>query len=287
MILGAATVRFSDPKAGIDVTEEPVFLAPVTDEVVPVRWEDATESPLTLDRLADAPPEEAAVYALLPDIASRPKSYDVWRRDLARWLGATRRREILRSPAYRLYSNPGETERDFRIRLGQHGREQRDRWVAEIRAKYASRAAALQERLRRAQQAAAREQEQVTQQGLQTAISIGATLLGALLGRKAVSATSLGRATTAARGAGRVLKERQDASRAGETVEAIARGQAELEAQLAAEIASLEAKTDPLTERFETVALAPRKSHIAVKLVALAWAPQWLGPDGEATPAWT
>jgi hypothetical protein len=53
-----------------------------------------------------------------------------------------------------------------------------------------------------------RESEQVTQQALQAAISIGTTLIGAFLGRKAVTASTLGHATTAVRGAGRVLEER-------------------------------------------------------------------------------
>ena len=66
------------------------------------------------------------------------------------------------------------------------------------------------------EQAVERESEQVTQQGLQTAISIGTTLIGVMLGRKAMTAATLGRATTAARGAGRVLKERQDVGRASE-----------------------------------------------------------------------
>ena len=56
---------------------------------------------------------------------------------------------------------------------------------------------------------------------LQTGVSMGATLLGALLGRKAVSAGTLGRATTAARGVGRSMKEAADIKRAGESVEAV------------------------------------------------------------------
>ena len=58
----------------------------------------------------------------------------------------------------------------------------------------------------------ARESEQVSQQRLQTAISMGATLVGALFGRKSMSA-SIGRATTTARGVGRTMREREDVER--------------------------------------------------------------------------
>src|SRR5262249_46456828 len=116
---------------------------------------------------------------------------------------------------------PGESKRDFAIRLAQAVREERDGATERLRQKYATEMAKLKEKLRRAQQTEARESEQATQSGIQAAISVGATVIGAILSRKAISASTLGRATTAARGASRVLKERQDVGRAQETVEAV------------------------------------------------------------------
>jgi hypothetical protein len=179
----------------------------------------------------------------------------------------------------------GRAERDFGS-AQETAREQRDQWAEQLRKKYAPKIAAHEERLRRAQQTAAREKEQVMHQGLQTAVSVGATLLGAFLGRKAVGATNIGRATTAARGVGRVLKEHQDVGRAEETVEAIRQQLADLEAEFKAEMTALETKTDPLAERLETVVVKPKKMHITVRLVALVWVPQWQSPQGKSTPAW-
>jgi len=51
-------------------------------------------------------------------------------------------------------------------------------------------------------------------------------------------------------------------------------------------MAALEAKTDPLTERLETVVMKPKKTHASVRLVALVWVPQWQNPQGKTTPAW-
>ena len=102
-----------------------------------------------------------------------------------------------------------------------------------------------------------RESEQAKQQGIQTAISVGATILGAFLGRKSINVSTIGRATTAARGAGRVLKETQDVGRAKETVAAVDEAIAALDAQFKAEADALGASTDPLTEPLETLALKP------------------------------
>jgi hypothetical protein len=96
-----------------------------------------------------------------------------------------------------------------------------------------------------------RESEQVTQQGLQAAISIGTTLIGAFLGRKAVTASTLGRATTAVRGAGRVLKERQDVGRAKETVEALQQQLADLDEAFKVDAEKFGPSGDALAEPLE------------------------------------
>ena len=72
----------------------------------------------------------------------------------------------------------------------------------------------LEDRIRRAEERVAREQSQFQQQSVQTAISMGATVLGALFGRKLASAGTIGRATTAARGAGRAMREHEDVATA-------------------------------------------------------------------------
>jgi hypothetical protein len=205
---------------------------------------------------------------------------------LAGWLHRTQAVTLYRSPALGTLSQPAESEREFRIRLQQAGREQRDAASEVLRQKYAPKIAAIQERMRRAEQSVARESQQVTQQGIQAAISVGATLLGAFLGRKAVSTSTLGRATTALRGAGRVLKEREDVGRAQENVATLLQQLADLEAQFKAEVEASAAAADPLTEKLESVTVRPTKPNIIVRLVALAWTPWWVPRSGDAVPAW-
>jgi hypothetical protein len=284
-VLGVATVRLADAKKGVDVTEDVALAAPITDEAVPVDWARATPVAVTLADL-EREPANGAAFAALPPAAARAKSYAGWSRDLAAWLHRTHAVELYRSPGLRAFSRPGESERDFRVRLQQTTHEQRDAASDALRRKYAPRIATLQERIRRAEQAVERESQQASQQTLQTAISVGATLLGAFMGRRAVSASTLGRATTAARGAGRVMKESADVGRARETLEALREQLAELEAQFRAETDVIGARVDPLTEPLETVRIRPTRQNIAVRLVALAWRPGWRAAGGAVTPAW-
>ncbi|HYO08039.1 MAG TPA: hypothetical protein VER17_03640 [Tepidisphaeraceae bacterium] len=284
MLLGCATVYFSDAKTGINHEQAVSALTPVTGDVVPVDWAQSQEVEWVETDL-EREPEPAGVFAALPPTASRAKSYDLWKKSFVDWLYRGRQLELFRSPSLKLVSNPGESERDFRVRLQQSAREERDARVEKLRQKYMPKVNALQERKRRAQHAVDREREQASAAGWGTAISVGSTVLGALFGRKTMTAGTIGRATTAARGASRTYKERQDITRAGENVEAIDQQLADLNAQFMEEATQLSAAHNPMTEELETVALKPKKTNISVRTVVLAWAPYWQAGE-QMTPAW-
>jgi hypothetical protein len=284
MALGAGQVHFSDAKSAVDSTDDVLVLAAIEDSPEPLRWDDAKPAGVALSDL-DRDPQPGAPFENPAPPAFDPKRWEGWSRDFAAWLFRTRRLDLFRSPSAQETSKPGESERDFRARLQQKAREDRDAGADALRARYAARLAALQERKRRAEQAVDREKQQATSAGLQTAISIGATVLGALLGRKAVSATNIGRATTAARGAGRTVQQAGDIARAKEDVAAIDAQIAALEGELQAELDQRAAAADPLTEKLEALSLRPKKSDVSVRFVALAWAP-FRGEGGGAEPAW-
>lgn len=285
MLLGMAQVRVVDAKVGVDVTQEVAFLTAIADAPVPVDWDEAVEAGIVVSDLEQVPQAEAQ-FAALPAPAGKAKHYEVWGKEFAAWLYRTQSVPLFTSARLTLLSRPGETERDFRIRLQQTLHERRDQETDRLRQKYAPKFAALQERRRRAEQAVAREEEQANQSKVQAALAVGATLLQAFMGRKTVSAGTIGKATTAIRGAGRAIKETKDVGMAKENVAAIDRQLADLEAQFQGDVDKLAATLDGRAEPLETLALRPAKSHIVVKLVALAWAPAWQDERGQRAMAW-
>ena len=286
MLLASSQVRYVDDKSGIDTMQEVAMLVPFTEGAVTVDWDHAVPAQLSLDDL-ERSPEDTVQYLPLPAAAGKAKSYEAYRKEFGGWLYRTQKLQVFRSPSSGQLSRPGESERDFRVRLQQSGREERDKVADALRRKYAPKMAALEERVRRAEQRREKEQAEVRSSQMQAAISVGASILGAFLGRKAISATNIGRATTAIRGAGRVLKESQDVTFAEDNVAALRQQRADLEAQFKAESDALAGASDPLQEKFEDVSLKPAKGNIAVKLVTLAWTPHWRAPNGAISPAWT
>lgn len=285
MLLGASQIRFSDAKSGIDSTQDVTVLAPMADGPVAVDWDWSTATDLVVADL-EQNPEEDAQFLALPASAGKAKSYADWNKDFGGWLFRTQKVELFRSPSTKDVSTPDESERDFRVRLQQTGREQRDKGAEMLRQKYASKMTTLQERIRRAALAKEKQQAESRSSQVQAAISVGASILGAFLGRKTISASNIGRATTAIRSAGRVMKESQDVGAAEENVTALQQQLADLEAQFKSESDALAAATDPLNEKLETVSIKPTKANIAVKLVALVWTPHWRNRNGQLIQAW-
>lgn len=225
-----------------------------------------------------------ATYAALPAGALRAANYATWEKTLKTFIYQTVTLELSACPALKQVSRPGEAEGDFRARLGQTMRERRDGEADRLKRQYAPKFMALQEQRRRAQARVEAEKAQYGQQTLQTAISVGATIMGALFGRKAMSVGNMGRATTAVRGAGRAMRERGDIGRATDTVAAVHERLAALQEQFDQAAAQLHAGYDPAMAEFTRIAVRPRKTDIAVSEVALVWLPWHRAADGTVEP---
>ena len=102
------------------------------------------------------------------------------------------------------------------VAKAQMSREARDAAVEKLRKEYAPKLARAEEKLRNAEQVVAREKGQAQTAKVQTVISVGATILTSLLGNKRINYSTIGRATTAARGAGRAMEQAGDVKRAEE-----------------------------------------------------------------------
>ena len=213
VVLGAARVSFGDSKLGIDEVRDVVYAADINPGAVAVDWAEAVKLDVQTAQLR-ATADSGATYEEVPAAGLQAKNYAAWNKDFGRWLSQAEKLDLMRQRDLKLTSNPGETERDFQARVRDAQRVARDAAVDDLRKKFAARRAQIEEQRRRAQVAIERESSQATQQKLQTGLSVGATILGALFGRKSIGAGTIGRATTAARGVSRTHEgDRRHSSR--------------------------------------------------------------------------
>jgi len=284
-VLAAATVTFVSTGSGASVSNRIRRIAQAPETALALNWDKAIDLQDTLEDL-DRQAYPGATFAALPAAMSKTASYRSWGSDFSDWAFRTQTTEVLKSDALKATSNPGETEDQFRDRLQQAAQQKRKEAQDKLEKKYASQKLTLQQRIQRAEQAVDREAEQARNRKMQTAISIGATVLGAFMGRKKLSTGTLGRATTSMRDIGRSIDESGDVGRANETVQSMKQRLADLEAQEQTELDALGLQVDATTETFQTVLMRPRKSDIMVDSLGLVWMPYWQDENGTLASAW-
>jgi hypothetical protein len=262
-------VAIFDNRLGISLVNGVAHFLELSEDVLGLLWDKATSIPVKPEDLAREPQTGATFSSLPPRAVSLLKSAAD---DYSDYLARGYQLNLWKSPLFQAVSQPAESERDFRIRLSQQARERRDAELERLRQKYAVKISTLQNQLMLAQQRLQREQEQYKEQMAQTAISMGATILGAILGRKSAQ---IGRATTSARGASRAYYEKMDIQRAQQQVDTAKSRLDEIERQLQAEADKIAGGFDPATETLQSIVLRPKKKDIAIQWSGILWLPFW------------
>ncbi len=283
-VLGTGDLHFANAKAGIDRWETVSYLALLGDDPPADIWKESERVPHGEVETESEPAGDAA-FAELPARATNAKSYGSWEKAFKTHLYRDGTLTLYKCSDLKLTSEPGESEADFRVRIRQAAREKRDEQVEKLRKRYTPKLAQLQERIRKAEERVGREESQYDQQKMQTAISMGATVLGALFGRRVASVGTVGRATTAMRGVGRAAREKDDIARAKRDLEALHEQLAALEEEFRGETDALDDPSDTDAHDVTEQLIRPRKSDITVGRVALTWLPWWIDQNGVATPA--
>lgn len=284
-LVAATEVAFANARYEVDERREQVYAVEFHDGPVTVDWDNSEVLRLVASQLEDDPVPDS-VFSACPDCALKTTAYGEWEKTLKRWIRQNETVTLYRSARYRLSSDPGETEGEFRVRLQQVASEMRDQSIAKLRQRYASKATTLENRLLRAEQAIQREQQQSTKKKVDTAISVGTAILGAVLGRKKLSATTANRMGTAIRNAGGARKEAGDVARARQTAAKVRADLAELEERLQAEIDALDTACDAQSEDLTETPIRPKSADIHVSLIGLGWFPYRDRGDGRLEAAW-
>ena len=282
-ILGSSRVHYVDAKNGVDTWEEVKVWSPVPDETASDPWEGSTAFE------GDAPefeksPDASAGFTALPAAISKPKAFAGWQKALEDHLYRVRSVTLWKATELRLSSNPGETEKEFRVRIGTAAGSTVEADVAAVEKKWASKLTTLTDRVRVAQQKVEREKAQKKQSWIAAILGVLMAAF-AMFASKRGSAGAISRAGTAAKGMGKMGKESQDVAMAEESSEVLTARLAEFTAQRDAEIAALRAKSNGESVALVEVKVTPRKSDLVASPVVLLWTPYRVSADGSASPA--
>ncbi|MDX2022710.1 MAG: DUF87 domain-containing protein [Deltaproteobacteria bacterium] len=271
-VFASGRVRYASAKLGISELQSFALTVPLTADALP--WREALPFDAETQSLQKQPADGCA-FLPLPGAALRAATHKTWQKEFIDHLVHERPLVVYRCAALKTNSNAGEDEAAFRARMALAARQWRDEMLSELHGKYADKFARAQDRVRRAEDRVAREEMQADQQGFDAAFSMGAEVLGALMGRR----VSPGRVV---RSASKRARERQDVEAAAGEREAAQAALAMLNEELTEKMRDVEAKTDVQKLALERVEVRPKKADVSVGVLGILWQARNAG-DGSGT----
>lgn len=267
-VIRSAEVDYSDSKKKVKGTKI-VTLFNQMEEGGDVDWSEDHALPNGL-RLAGLgkTPVTGAGFSELPAFVFESKTWTQIEKEYVDWVYGNDSLTIFKSELTGMFSEFGETESDFRARLIHAGREARDEAVEKLRDKFEKQIERLEKKVLSAQDKLDTQKGQATSAKLDTAVRIGGTILGAVLGRRVGR-----RSSSSLSGASRAWREGRDVARAEDNLDRVKEDLFEMEEEAREAIRELEDQMDPLTEKFEQVQLSPYKKNITANQVGILWLP--------------
>lgn len=261
-LIAEVTLHYVLASQDLDSWEEHVIMAPLGEDAP---WESALLLGPGEVTLFEAEPAKAEFIAPPSGSVSQAR-FRSYGKQIKTHVYQRHPKTLWRCKDLKLRSRPGESLADFTARAQLANRERRDAAVEALRSRFEKKLDRIDDRIARARARLQREESQYEQQKLQTGISVSATLLGAILGRRTV-----GRATTAARSAGRVASEQQDVQQAEQALRALEAERRALEVEAEQELNALHVDVALELPEIDEVLVRPRKSDIEVTSLRLGW----------------
>ncbi len=290
-LLASGEVQFVDRARRVNEKRQVSLLLEPRAVGALVRWQDASTTDVDIS-MVEQEPEANALFAAVPDELNSASELKSLAQDFSDYLYREQAFSLFYNPELKLYSEPNESERDFRIRAQQLAREKRDEEVAKLRKAFERQLDRLEDRLAREQLELTEDQAKYQARKQEELISAGETVVGLLgiLGSR--RRTGLSKAATkrrlTAQAKADIEESEAEIARLKEETEALQRSFEE-------EATAIGDKWTAMLEEVETTAVRPRRQDVNVQIVALAWAPYWeigyTAASGRLThdrvPAWS
>lgn len=271
-LVGTATVRFVKNTLNIDEQQEVCLAIDVPESCETIDWQEAAEYAYDQDVCSDYPAEQCRYGALSPLFAGM-KNLRSLEKEFDDFLYHSMKLSVMKVASLKAFSMPGESKKQFQKRVADLLREKKEIEAEKIKYRFAKKQRVLEVRLEKALARVDKEKSDVRARGIDTALSIGATIFGALFGRKALSVTNANRTVRSARSAGRIFKEQGDVQRAKENVTLLQEDIDSLALELQEKLSDVADKYDLQKYPLQTMNITPRHSDIFNLHLRLVWEP--------------
>ncbi len=269
-LLGVADVSFRNKRYGVDHTVRQLITVPLHDGPLVPDWQEALVRDYLPESLTDNPPEELP-YEDLPQAATKARSYPSWQTAFRKHLHGTQELSLWHAVAVGECSEPGESKRDFIVRIKHLLHEERDREMDEMRSRYDKKLADASEKIRKANQQIAGKNELVGHKRFEAVVATAVAVLGMVTSEKKLTPTNISKVGTALRSFNRAGEKAGEVPAADENLQVLEQQLTQLEQDMERDLNAIRDKYSDDNAQIEEIFLKPTYNDININLLALAW----------------
>lgn len=268
-LLAQAAVRFMDRRTGINTVRQIAYHVPDVPRAGLIRWDQYLAPPIDPATTAHEPFSEA-IYGELPPGLADPARLKALQSEVIDQVYHDASLTVLYSPTLKVYSDPDSNRRDFRVKLQQIVREQRDAEIDRVTAKYEQILDRLEDKIRKETRDLEANRAELADRRREQLFTAGEAALSLFRGRTTYTLSRYSRAQRYSR------QTRADLLDSEQEI-------ADLEDEMERQSRAMEAALKEVNEKWariaaeaEEIKIAPYKKDISLELFGVGWLPFWL-----------
>lgn len=213
-------------------------------------------------------------YYELPSFIQKEKDLKVIEKDFMDYIYRSSKLTLYKNEFLKITSKQTESLNDFKIRLQDRLNEKIDLEIEKLKVKFVKENDSIETKLSKLYEKLQKEEIQATSTTTDTIISIGTSLLGAFFGNSVINKTNIGKVATSAKGASKILKERNDVKQVENEILELQQQKEALKTLLENEIGKINLANQSSNFPIEEIFIKPKRSDIYNTKLALLWQEQ-------------
>jgi len=211
-----ATINYQNSTYLVQERKELYFEMELDESTSKIDWETAESSEHQPARVLDRPAEHA-VFSPLPSCIQTLKSFKNEKKALTDHIYYNHSLTIPFQKDLKLFGAVHESPASFQMRVRDTLQERKEAAITKLKTSFEKRLDRIEDRILTAEHRVDKEKTDVQSKTMDTALSFGVAVLGALFGKR--SRSTLTRSASGLRKAGRIVKEKDDVKRAREKLD--------------------------------------------------------------------
>ncbi|MEN8122994.1 MAG: hypothetical protein ABFS35_21825, partial [Bacteroidota bacterium] len=264
-LLAEGKVKFVNATRGIDIEKSFTKRLYLNKDMTNIDLRETDDFSFDTDLFDKRPLEQSKFYSL-PAFIEELKSFKSLEKDFSDYLYRSNKLELYKCTALKAESKPGETIRDFKIKITGIIRDKKAEAVEKLRKKYSTKGDRLQDKYARLRIKLQKEKSDVSAKQTDTAMSLGMAVLGSFLGSGSKSKAMRGITS-----AGKISKEKADVRRVENEMQQVQKDMQELKNDLSYDIDMIKQEFDIENYKIATFYIKPRKTDVHSIKISLFW----------------